>query len=98
MIKVNNLLLIGLAAALLGCNDPVGGPDDKPNNDSIPVRDVMTYVTTADATMGFVAVGKNYAEGLNMSPERTMTLNPKVRYQEFDGAAIMTTLAAIQRV
>ena len=76
MTKVNNLLFIGIAAALLGCNTPVENPNDKtPNGDSVPVRDVMTYVTTADGTMGFVAIGKDYAEGLNMSPERTLTLN-----------------------
>ena len=79
---VNNVLFIGIAAALIGCNTPVDDPDNnQPNKDSIPVRDVMTYVTTADGTMGFVAVGKDYAEGLNMSPERTMKLNPKVRYR-----------------
>ena len=92
---VNNLLLIGIAAALLGCNTPVENPNDKtPNGDSVPVRDVMTYVTTADGTMGFVAVGKDYIEGLNMSPERTLKLNPKVRYQEFEGFGAAITGAA----
>ena len=95
MTKVNNLLFIGIAAALIGCNTPVENPNDKtPNGDSVPVRDVMTYVTTADGTMGFVAIGKDYAEGLNMSPERTLTLNPNVRYQEFDGFGAAITGAA----
>lgn len=93
MTKVNNLLFIGIAAALLGCNTPVDNPDDN-KNDTIPVRDVMTYVTTADGTMGFVAIGKDYAEGLNMSPERTLTLNPNVRYQTFDGFGAAITGAA----
>ena len=66
---VNNLLLIGIAAALFGCNTPIETPNDNtPNGDStstsvpgtVPVRDVKTYVTTADGTMGFVAVGKDY--------------------------------------
>ena len=40
MTKVNNLLFIGIAAALLGCNTPVENPNDKtPNGDSVPVRD-----------------------------------------------------------
>ena len=99
MRTVNNVLFIGIAAVLLGCNTPVENPNDKtPNGDStsvsVPVRDVMTYVTTADGTMGFVAIGKDYAEGLNMSPERTLTLNPKVRYQEFDGFGAAITGAA----
>lgn len=93
MTKVNNLLFIGIAAALLGCNTHVDNPDDD-NNDTIPVRDVMTYVTTADGTMGFVAIGKDYAEGLNMSPERTLKLNPNVRYQTFDGFGAAITGAA----
>ena len=93
MTKVNNLLFIGIAAALLGCNTPIDNPDNN-NNDTIPVRDVMTYVTTADGTMGFVAIGKDYAEGLNMSPERTLKLNPNVRYQTFDGFGAAITGAA----
>ena len=93
MRKVNNVLFIGIAAALLGCNTPIDNPDDN-NNDTIPVRDVMTYVTTADGTMGFVAIGKDYAEGLNMSPERTLKLNPNVRYQTFDGFGAAITGAA----
>lgn len=93
MTKVNNLLFIGIAAALLGCNTPIDNPDNN-NGDTIPVRDVMTYVTTADGTMGFVAIGKDYAEGLNMSPERTLKLNPNVRYQTFDGFGAAITGAA----
>ena len=93
MRKVNNVLLIGIAAALLGCNTTVDNPDDS-KDDTVVVRDVMTYVTTADGTMGFVAVGKDYAEGLNMSPERTLKLNPNVRYQEFDGFGAAITGAA----
>lgn len=91
---VNNVLFIGIAAALLGCNTPVDNPKDDPTNEPIPQRDVMTYVTTADGTMGFVAIGKDYAEGLNMSPERTLKLNPNVRYQEFDGFGAAITGAA----
>ena len=91
---VNNVLFIGIAAALLGCNTPVDNPKDDPTNEPTPQRDVMTYVTTADGTMGFVAIGKDYAEGLNMSPERTLKLNPNVRYQEFDGFGAAITGAA----
>ena len=91
---VNNVLFIGIAAALFGCNTPVDNPKDDPTNEPTPQRDVMTYVTTADGTMGFVAIGKDYAEGLNMSPERTLKLNPNVRYQEFDGFGAAITGAA----
>ena len=91
---VNNVLFIGIAAALLGCNTPIDNPKDDPTNEPTPQRDVMTYVTTADGTMGFVAIGKDYAEGLNMSPERTLKLNPNVRYQEFDGFGAAITGAA----
>lgn len=94
MRTVNNVLFIGIAAALLGCNTPVDNPKDDPTNEPTPQRDVMTYVTTADGTMGFVAIGKDYAEGLNMSPERTLKLNPNVRYQEFDGFGAAITGAA----
>ena len=94
MKTVNSVLFIGIAAALLGCNTPVDNPKDDPTNDPTPQRDVMTYVTTADGTMGFVAIGKDYAEGLNMSPERTLKLNPNVRYQEFDGFGAAITGAA----
>ena len=94
MKTVNNVLFIGIAAALLGCNTPVDNPKDDPTNEPTPQRDVMTYVTTADGTMGFVAIGKDYAEGLNMSPERTLKLNPNVRYQEFDGFGAAITGAA----
>lgn len=91
---VNNVLFIGIAAALLGCNTSIDNPKDDPTNEPTPQRDVMTYVTTADGTMGFVAIGKDYAEGLNMSPERTLKLNPNVRYQEFDGFGAAITGAA----
>ena len=94
MKTVNNVLFIGIAAALLGCNTPIDNPTDDPTNEPTPQRDVMTYVTTADGTMGFVAIGKDYAEGLNMSPERTLKLNPNVRYQEFDGFGAAITGAA----
>lgn len=94
MTKVNNLLFIGIAAALLGCNTHVDNPKDDPTNEPTPQRAVMTYVTTADGTMGFVAIGKDYAEGLNMSPERTLKLNPNVRYQTFDGFGAAITGAA----
>ena len=94
MRRVNNVLFIGIAAALLSCNTPVDNPKDDPTNEPTPQRDVMTYVTTADGTMGFVAIGKDYAEGLNMSPERTLKLNPNVRYQEFDGFGAAITGAA----
>ena len=94
MKTVNSVLFIGIAAALLGCNTPVDNPKDDPTNEPTPQRDVMTYVTTADGTMGFVAIGKDYAEGLNMSPERTLKLNPNVRYQEFDGFGAAITGAA----
>lgn len=85
MKKVNSIFMIGIAAVLFGCNTSVDNPKEPNNTDSITSRDVMTYITTADGTMGFTAIGKDYADGLNMKPEQTLTLNPSVRYQEFDG-------------
>lgn len=85
MNKVNSIFMIGIAAVLFGCNTQIDDPNNKENGDSIIVRDVKTYITTADGTMGFVEIGKDYSDELNMTPERTMTLNPKLRYQTFDG-------------
>ena len=34
---VNNVLFIGIAAALLGCNTPVNNPDDNPTVEPAPV-------------------------------------------------------------
>lgn len=77
------------AALLCGCNksEPV-----KP--DPVVEHDVQTYITTADDKMHFDKVGKNFIEGMNMSPEKTVKLNPGTRFQEFDGFGAAITGAA----
>lgn len=92
MKKVNSFLIMSIAAVLFGCNIPANNPSTP--TDTIPTRDVMTYITTADGTMGFTAIGKDYIEGLNMTPEKTLMFNPNVRYQEFDGFGAAITGAA----
>ena len=93
-----NMYSILLAAAMLvACNTPVTPPDNGGNNGGNTeekTRDVMTYITTADNTMHFDGIAKDFAEGMNMSPEITLTLNPNVRYQEFDGFGAAITGAA----
>lgn len=82
------------AAVLMGCNQP--GNNNEGNDPQTPaqVRDVQTFVTTADNTMQFSAIGRDFAEGLNMNPEKTIKLNPSVRYQEFDGFGAAITGAS----
>ncbi len=85
MNKMLNTITLSIAALLMSCNTSV----DKPNNgkpvDNDTTAKVETYITTADGTMRFTAVAREYAEGLNMSPEKTLTFNPQKRYQQFDG-------------
>lgn len=84
MKKYFYLLPLLAAVVLVGCPQ---GPEDKPEGPTDPTqnKEVMTYVTTADNTMQFSRVGRDFAEGLNMNPELTVKLNPGQRYQEFDG-------------
>ena len=78
--NMNKLLIISLAVLLCaGCKDKKNNPGEDPVTPT--TNDVMTYITTADNTMHFDKVGKNFIEGLNMSPEITLTLDPKTRYQ-----------------
>lgn len=86
MNKMLNIFTFGVAALLMGCNAPV----EKPGNGQQPTDNdttakVETYITTADGTMRFTSVARSYEEGLNMSPENTLTFNPQKRYQQFDG-------------
>ena len=86
MNKMLNTITLGIAALLMGCNAPVEKPDNgKQPTDNDTTAKVATYITTADGTMRFTAVAREYAEGLNMSPEKTLTFNPQKRYQQFDG-------------
>ena len=90
-------LILFAAALLAACNTTVTPPDTgggDEGGDKNTKRDVMTYITTADNTMHFDAIGKDFAEGMNMSPEITLTINPNVRYQEFDGFGAAITGAA----
>ncbi|MDY4514389.1 MAG: glucosylceramidase, partial [Paludibacteraceae bacterium] len=80
---------LSLGLLLAACDPKPVTPPDSPSTDNpdtaAVVRRVATFITTADNTMRFTAVGRDFAEGLNMSPEQTLTLNPHLRYQTFDG-------------
>lgn len=90
---MKQLLYISLAVLLMeGCKGPNPNPGTEP--EPTTQHDVMTYITTADNTMHFDKVGKNYVEGLNMSPEITLTLDPQTRYQQFDGFGAAITSAS----
>ncbi|MBO4519181.1 MAG: glucosylceramidase [Paludibacteraceae bacterium] len=93
-VNMRYLLLLSLAALLMtGCKDPNTNPGTDPT--VTPTQhDVMTYITTADNTMHFDKVGKNFSEGLNMNPEITLTLDTKTRYQVFDGFGAAITGAS----
>ena len=81
-----------LCTVLSCCKDPNTNPGTDP--EPLAEHDVMTYITTADNTMHFDKVGKNFIDGLNMNPEITMTLDPNTRYQEFDGFGAAITGAS----
>lgn len=85
MNKMLNIITLGIAVLLTGCNTPVDKPNNGKPTDNDTTAKVETYITTADGTMRFTAVARKYAEGLNMSPEKTLTFNPQKRYQQFDG-------------
>lgn len=85
MNKMLNTITLGVAALLMGCNAPVEKPGNGKPIDNDTTAKVETYITTADGTMRFSVVAREYAEGLNMSPEKTLTFNPQKRYQQFDG-------------
>ena len=74
-VDMSKILLLSLAVMLLaGCKEPnTNNPGTDPGTQV--KHDVMTYITTADNTMHFDKVGKNFIEGLNMSPEITLTLD-----------------------
>ncbi len=92
------------AALFVACNTPTPEKPDteKKGGDTIPTEDTMvvtpgkvaTYITTADNTMHFTAITRQFGEGLNMSPEETLTLNPKKTYQQFDGFGAAITGSA----
>lgn len=77
---------------LMGCKDSNSNAGTDPVNPT--QSDVITYITTADNTMHFDKVGKNFIEGMNMNPEITVTLDPATRYQEFDGFGAAITGAS----
>ena len=85
--------LILAVLLLAGCKDPNTNPGTDPGQPVVR-NDVMTYITTADNTMHFDKVGKNFIDGLNMNPEITLTLDPATRYQVFDGFGAAITGAS----
>lgn len=89
---VNTLPLVLAALLFAGCKDANTTPGTDPVDPT--KNDVMTYITTADNTMHFDKVGKNFIDGMNMNPEITLTLDPKTRYQTFDGFGAAITGAS----
>ena len=90
-------ITISLGLLLAACDPkPVTPPDNKPGEgqDTNSVAQVATFITTADNTMHFSSVKKNFSEGLNMQPEQTLTINPNQRYQTFDGFGAAITGAS----
>jgi len=82
-VKLIYVLLMGIGCLGLTCKSKSSQGDPvTPATDS---TGVSTFITTADNTMHFDKVHRSFGEGLNMSPEQTLTLNPKVSYQTFDG-------------
>lgn len=84
------LIIITTLLCLGGCKDenksPIDNNGDDTSPDLSPITDkVQTFITTADGTMRLSVVTKDYGEGINMSPERTLTLVPTKRYQQYDG-------------
>ena len=74
-----------LSTLIVGCSKSSSNSGGGESPTPITDRDVQTFVTTADNTMHFDKIGRDFIEGPNMSPEITVTLNPNERYQDFDG-------------
>jgi len=91
-LSIINFQLLFVVLLLMGCKDSNSNAGTDPVNPT--QSDVMTYITTADNTMHFDKVGKNFIEGMNMNPEITVTLDPATRYQEFDGFGAAITGAS----
>lgn len=88
--KIVNITFGILLLLCSGCHPKQGGSDE-PNTDPQPqpsAEGVMTYVSTADNTMHFETVSRNFKEGLNMDVEKTLYLKPEQTYQQFDGFGI----------
>ncbi len=90
--KTYSFLMVA-ALILMGCNTKTNSVTPEQPEETV-TNDVITYITTADNTMHFDKVGKNFKDGINMSPEKTLVLNPNDRYQEYDGFGAAITGAA----
>jgi len=89
--------LLLAAMLLIGCHGHSTGSTDDPDPvtpDTATTDRVLTYITTADNTMHFSKITRAFGEGLNMSPELTLTINPRTTYQEFDGFGAAITGSA----
>lgn len=86
-------IIMMLLLPLLMCSGCKPGdkpqPDPQPQPDPEPKKEnVMTYVSTADNTMHFETVSRNFIEGLNMDVEKTLYLKPEQTFQQLDGFGI----------
>ena len=92
MKKYADILLIGLALA--ACHNDIHSTQPDIDQQTDTVADIRTFVTTADNTMHFDKISRNFGTGLNMMPEKTLVLKPEEKYQTFDGFGAAITGAA----
>lgn len=82
-----NTMLLAAAIAAAGCRTPdIPGSGDNPTPEV--AGDVQTRVSTADNTMHFDKISKNFGEGFNDNLGTTVYLKPAIKYQEIDGFGI----------
>ena len=80
-------LALTVALSAVGCQTTnVGGEGNEPEPQ--PTSDVATFITTADNTMHFDRVGKNFGEEFNDNLGTTVYLKPSITYQQIDGFGI----------
>lgn len=87
------LFCLSLGLSLSACERPGTNPPSN-TTDTLAPRAVQTFITTADNTMHFTPIGRDFGEGLNMDPERTLTILRHQRYQTFDGFGAAITGAS----
>lgn len=89
---INYFYLFVFLITFASCTSCNGGETPiKPNPDEPTAKDVNTYVTTADKTMLFNSVTKNFGTGINMNIEKTLTLKPEQTFQTIDGFGVAIT-------
>lgn len=77
-----------VCAVSCGCNPQTEEPE---NTVDTTTADVQMFMTTADKTMRFEKVSKQFNEGTNMNVSGTLYLKPTQTYQEIDGFGVAMT-------